>query len=98
MERVHLALVRCHDTDFIKFIGFATGHQQNLIFTGNCATYYPEINYYTPIGIVIGIKNQRPQRFCWPIGGWGHPIHDRLQDFSNSQACFGGTGDGVAGV
>ena len=98
MERVHLALVRCHDTDFIKFIGFATGHQQNLIFTGNCATYYPEVNDYTPIGIVIGIKNQRSQRFCWPIGGWGHPINNRLQDFSNSQPCFGGTGDGVAGV
>ena len=60
MEGVHLALVRCHDTDFIQFIGFAAGHQQNLVFAGNRATDHPEVNNDTPIGIVIGIKNQSP--------------------------------------
>ena len=98
MERIHLPLIWGHYAHLIEFVALATGHQQHPVLAAKRSTHQPEVHDYTPIGVVIGVKNQCLERLFNPIGWSWNPIHHRLQDGGHAQARLGRTGNRLGAI
>ena len=98
MEGIHLALIGRHHAHLIQFHHLAAGHQQHLVALANRAGDHAEIHDHAPVGVVVGVEYQGPQRLGHFVGGSRHPIHHGLEDFGNSQASFCRAMDGIGAV
>ena len=89
MQLINLLLIGRHHADLIEFVGLLAGHQQDLVFLAEAAAHHPEVDDHAPVGVVIGVKDQRLERLFCGVRRRRHPINDGLQDLRHAQARFG---------
>ena len=76
-------------TTFQHFIFSAGGHHLHLHTGGECTLHDPEIDNDAPVGVILAVKDQGPQRRLGIPLGSRHILHNILQHRRNVQSHLG---------